>query len=109
MFAIAVSTVTGFVVWLRHAEDPARREGLARLLPGASVSAVLGALLGAASGIYVPIVLTWSADRYGLIGVAFTIQSWLLAAAFVIVVGAVIGGIASERMGERLAATSHAR
>jgi uncharacterized BrkB/YihY/UPF0761 family membrane protein len=41
-------------------------------------------------------------DRYGLIGVAFSFQSWLLAAAFVIVVGAVIGAIASERMGHRL-------
>lgn len=45
---------------------------LRRFLPGASVSAVLGALLGAA--------------------------------AFIVVVGAVIGGVASERTGERLAA-----
>ena len=85
-----------------HAEDPARPNGLAHgCCRARSVSAVLGALLGAASGIYIPIVLTWSADRYGLIGVAFTIQSWLLAAAFVVVVGAVIGGVASERVGER--------
>ena len=32
--------------------------------PGAVVSAVLGALLGMASGIYVPILVTWSADKY---------------------------------------------
>jgi len=102
--AIAVSTVTGFVVWLCTPRILLGPMDWRRLLPGASVSAVLGALLGAASGIYIPIALTWSAERYGLIGVAFTIQSWLLAAAFVIVVGAVIGGIASERMGRRLAA-----
>jgi membrane protein len=73
-----------------------------RLLPGALVSAMLGALLGAASNIYVPILLTWSADRYGLIGVAFSLQSWLLAAAFIVVIGAVVGAVASERLGDRL-------
>jgi hypothetical protein len=57
---------------------------------------VLGALLGAASAVYVPILMTWSADRYGLIGIAFAFQSWLLASAFVIVIGAVVGAIASE-------------
>ena len=110
VFAIAVSTVTGFVVWLCTPRILLGPMDWRRLLPGASVSAVLGALLGAVSGIYVPIVLTWSADRYGLIGVAFTIQSWLLAAAFIVVVGAVVGGVASERVGERFAAaTSRAR
>ena len=47
---------------------------------------------------FLVVVMTWSADRYGLIGVAFTIQSWLLAAAFVVVVGAVIGAVASEKL-----------
>jgi uncharacterized BrkB/YihY/UPF0761 family membrane protein len=72
--------------------------------PGDSdlVSALLGALLGAASGIYVPLLLTWSADRYGLIGVAFSLQSWLLAAAFVVVIGAVVGAVASEHLRQRL-------
>ena len=102
VLAIAVSTATGFVVWLCTPRILLGPMDWRRLLPGASVSAVLGALLGAVSGIYIPILLTWSADRYGLIGVAFTIQSWLLAAAFIVVVGAVIGGVASERAGERL-------
>jgi hypothetical protein len=30
------------------------------------------------------------AERYGLIGIAFAFQSWLLVAAFVVVVGATV-------------------
>jgi membrane protein len=102
VFAIALSSALGFVVWLWTPRILLGPVDWRRLLPGATVSAVLGALLGAASGIYVPVLLTWSAERYGLIGVAFTLQSWLLAAAFVVVVGAVVGAIASERLGDRL-------
>ena len=106
VFAIAVSTVFGFVVWLATPAILLGARDWRRLLPGALVSAMLGALLGAASGIYVPIVLTWSADRYGLIGVAFSIQSWLLAAAFVVVIGAVVGAVASERSPSAIAPRS---
>ena len=102
VFAIAVSTVFGFVVWLATPAILLGARDWRRLLHGALVSATLGVLLGAASGIYVPVVLTWSADRYGLIGVAFTIQSWLLAAAFVVVIGAVVGAVASQRPSARL-------
>jgi membrane protein len=96
VFAIGVSTALGFVVWLATPRILLGPMDWRRLLPGATVSAVLGALLGAASAIYVPVLMTWSADRYGLIGIAFAFQSWLLAAALVIVIGAVVGAIASE-------------
>jgi membrane protein len=102
VFAIAVSTLFGFAVWLVTPAILLGAMDWRRLLPGALVSALLGALLGAASGIYVPILLTWSAERYGLIGVAFSIQSWLLAAAFAVVIGAVVGAVASERLRQRL-------
>jgi membrane protein len=102
VFAITVSAVFGFVVWLATPAILLGATDWRRLLPGALVSAMLGALLGAASGIYVPLLLTWSADRYGLIGVAFSLQSWLLAAAFVVVIGAVVGAVASERLRQRL-------
>jgi hypothetical protein len=38
----------------------------------------------------VPILTERSVERYGLIGIAFTFQSWLLVFAFVIVLGAVV-------------------
>jgi membrane protein len=98
VFALAVSTASGFVVWLWTPSILLGSIPWRRLLPGALISAVLGALLSAASGIYVPIFMTWSADRYGLIGVAFSIQSWLLAAALVVVLGAVVGAVASEKL-----------
>jgi membrane protein len=102
VLAIAVSTVTGFGLWLWTPSILLGTIGWRHLAPGAVISAILGALLALASGIYVPIFMTWSADKYGLIGIAFSIQSWLLAAAFVVVIGAVIGAVASDRLGDRL-------
>jgi membrane protein len=98
VFAIMVSVAMGFLVWLWTPVILLGSVEWQRLVPGAVVCAVLGALLGAASAIYVPVLLTWSAERYGLIGIAFTLQSWLLTAAFVIVIGAVVGAVASEHM-----------
>jgi membrane protein len=98
VFALIVSTVSGFAIWLWTPSILLGSIGWRQLMPGAIISATLGALLAVASGIYVPVFMTWSADRYGLIGVAFSIQSWLLAAAFVVVVGAVIGAVASEKL-----------
>jgi hypothetical protein len=42
--------------------------------------------------------MEWSADKYGLIGVAFALQSWLLVAGFLIVIGAVVGATVVERV-----------
>ena len=95
--AVAISTATGFVLWLGTPMLLLGERDWRRLAPGALSSGVLGALLGVASGIYVPIAMTWSADRYGLIGVAFALQSWLLVTAFVVVVGAVLGATIVER------------
>jgi membrane protein len=99
VFAVALSTVTGFVLWLGTPMLLLGERDWRRLAPGALSSAVLGALVGVASSIYVPIAMTWSADRYGLIGIAFALQSWLLVTAFVVVVGAVLGATVVERAG----------
>jgi membrane protein len=102
LVALTVSGLTGLALWLW---TPAILLGIPdwrRLLPGAIVSGILGALAGVASGIYIPILLKWSADKYGLIGIAFSIQSWLLVLAFVVVIGAVVGAVASELYGDRI-------
>jgi membrane protein len=102
VFAVALSTITGFVLWLWTPLILLGREDVRELVPGAAVSGLLGALLGVASSIYVPILMDWSASRYGLIGVAFSLQSWLLVFSFVVVAGAVVGGVVSEgRVRER--------
>ena len=95
--AVTISTATGFVLWLGTPMLLLGERDWRRLAPGALSSGLLGALLGVASSIYVPIAMTWSADRYGLIGVAFALQSWLLVTAFVVVIGAVVGATVVER------------
>ena len=54
--------------------------------------------LAVAAGIYVPIAMDWSADRYGLIGIAFAPQWFLLVASFAVVTGAVVGATVVERV-----------
>ncbi len=99
VFAVTLATVTGFVVWLGTPLLLLGERDWRRLAPGAAVSGLLGALLGVAAAIYVPIAMDWSADKYGLIGIAFALQSFLLVAAFVVVIGAVVGATVVERIG----------
>jgi membrane protein len=102
LVALTVSGVTGLVLWLGTPMILLGVRDWRRLLPGAIVSGVLGAVAGVASGIYIPILLKWSAEKYGLIGIAFSMQSWLLVMAFVIVIGAVVGAVASELYGDHI-------
>ena len=61
---------------------------------------LLTALLSA-SAIYMPILIGNAAQRYGLIGIAFSLQTWLLGIALTIVAGAVVGSVLSEDMAAR--------
>jgi membrane protein len=97
VFAVLVATATGFVLWLVTPMILLGERNWRRLAPGAIVSGTLGAILGVASSIYVPILMDWSAEKYGLIGIAFALQSWLLVAGFVVVVGATVGAVVVER------------
>jgi membrane protein len=100
VFAVTLATVTGFFLWWGTPVLLLGEHDWRRLVPGALVSGVLGALLGVASSIYVPIAMDWSADKYGLIGIAFALQSWLLVFAFVVVIGAVVGATVVDQLGE---------
>lgn len=102
VFAIVAVGVTGTILWMWTPTILLGAADWHRLVPGAVVSGVLGGLVGVASGIYVPILMTWSAERYGLIGIAFSMQSWLLVMGFVVVIGAVVGAVVSELYGERI-------
>jgi membrane protein len=107
VFAVTLASVTGFVVWLGTPVLLLGERNWRPLVPGALISGVLGALVGLASTIYVPIVMTWSAERYGLIGIAFALQSWLLVLAFVVVVGAVVGATVVEQSRPAVAGEQH--
>ncbi|HZO08249.1 MAG TPA: hypothetical protein VFC77_02640 [Myxococcota bacterium] len=107
VLAVVASTATGFVLWLGTPMILLHgRIEWHRLAPGALVSGLLAALATVASSIYLPVAMTWSAERYGLIGIAFALQSFLVVMGFVIVIGAVVGAVTSELHGaqiERLA------
>jgi membrane protein len=102
LFSVVVALASGFAVWLW---TPiillGGRVSMRLLVPGAVVSAVLMTALVYASAVYMPIVIENAASRYGLIGVAFSLQGWLLALCLVIVAGAVVGGVLSEDMATR--------
>jgi membrane protein len=99
VFAVALATATGFLLWLGTPVLLLGEREWRRLVSGALVSGLLGAVLSVGSSIYVPILMDWSAGKYGLIGVAFALQSWLLLASFVVVIGAVVGAVVVERYG----------
>lgn len=67
-----------------------------RLLPVGLVTAVATSGYGAVSALWLPTLFTRSAERYGLIGIAFSVVTWLFVYAAVIV-GSVIVAAAYDR------------
>ena len=51
--------------------------------------------------------MDWSAERYGLIGIAFALQSWLLVFAFVVVTSALVGAAVVEHASPSVASEEH--
>jgi membrane protein len=103
VFSATVALSFAFALWLLTPMIllGRRRVETRLLVPGAVVSAVLMTALLWASAIYMPILIENAALRYGLIGIAFSLQGWLLAISLVIVAGAVVGSVLSEDMAAR--------
>ena len=100
--AATVELGFAFALWLWTPMILLRgRVAMRLLVPGAVVSGALMTVLAYASAVYMPIVLENAAERYGLIGIAFSLQGWLLTLAIAIVAGAVVGGVLSEDMAVR--------
>ncbi|MEV0283086.1 MULTISPECIES: YhjD/YihY/BrkB family envelope integrity protein [unclassified Kribbella] len=68
-----------------------RRVAWRLLLPGAVVSALAQTTVSAVGARYVPYLIEQNTERYGVIGVAIAIISWLVILALVIVGSAVVG------------------
>ena len=60
------------------------------LLPGAVVAAVGHVLTSVGSALWMPFLIERNAERYGVIGVAVALITWLLVLAFLIVTSAVV-------------------
>jgi len=77
------------------------------LAAGGLLTAVGFAVLRRLSAFYLPTLVASNQQQYGLLGVAFTLFSWLSASAFIIVVATVVGAVLAEdpgRIGQRIRA-----
>jgi membrane protein len=78
------------------------------LAAGGLLTAVGFAVLRRPSALYLPTLVASNQQQYGVLGVAFTLFSWLSAAAFVIVVATVVGAVLAEdpgRLGQLIRAS----
>lgn len=78
-----------------------RRIPLRALVPGAIVSAVLQLVVSWATAIYIPEIFTRNAERYGVMGVALALVTWLIAVASVLVGGAIVGTVLGSQVDDR--------
>ena len=96
--ALTVSLVCGTILWL---VTPAILLGWRveprRLIPGGVVTAVLLVAFSLGSHVYLPRSATTNVERYGLVGVTFTVLTWLFAFSLVLVTSAAWGAVLSER------------
>ena len=88
--AALVWTATPFVLL-------GRRLSSRELLPTGIVTAVSMAALSAGTVLWMTHAVTDSANRYGLVGVAFAFLSWLVAAGFALVASAAAGAVWTEQ------------
>jgi membrane protein len=71
-----------------------------RLLAAGGLLTTVGfTVLRRLSAFYLPILVASNQQQYGLLGVAFTLYSWLSACAFIIVVATVVGAVLAEDPG----------
>jgi membrane protein len=84
------------------------RVRLRLLAAGGLLTAVGFAVLRRLSAFYLPTLVIGNQQQFGLLGVAFTLFSWLSACAFVIVVATVVGAVLAEdpgRLGQLIRAS----
>lgn len=76
------------------------------LLPGAALTGIGQALVVAVSAVRLPAALSREATRYGLLGVAVALLSWLVVLGLLLVLSAVLGAELAERPWRRTAASA---
>jgi membrane protein len=88
----AIALGAAFWVWTPYVllgKRIARR----RMLPTGLLTAAGISLYSVATALFLPSIFTQNAERYGLIGIAFGLVTWLFAYAGVVVVCAVLAGV----------------
>jgi membrane protein len=106
---VIVSVAAGTLLWLG---TPflllARRERWQALLPGALITAIAMTALAVVIALFGTRTFTSAASEYGLIGVAFALMGWLIAAGMVIMAAAALGAVTAELAGLRRPAANRA-
>jgi len=96
--AVVLSLALGSILWM---VTPfillGRRVAMHELLPGGIATAVLLVAFNLGSRLYLPHSTTSNVRHYGLVGVTFTILSWLFAFSLTLIASAAIGAVLSER------------
>jgi membrane protein len=87
--------------WLASRLLLSRRVSWRLLLPGAVVSALGNVLLSTAGAVYVPHLIERNTERYGVIGVAIALISWLVVLSVLIVGSAVVGAHLGPALADR--------
>jgi membrane protein len=99
---VIVSLAFGTLLWLA---TPfvllARRESFRALVPGALLTALTMTAFSVATVLVAPRTFASSASAYGVIGVAFALIGWLIAAAIAIMLAASLGAVIAELAGLR--------
>lgn len=97
LLVLAASVVVYGLMW---AVTPtlllARRIPLRRLVPTIVLTAVAVAVFEAVSRLYFPAIATNNAERYGLIGFAFSLFSWFFVNQTIVVLAALVGAVLDE-------------
>jgi len=78
-----------------------RRLSWQALLPGALLTGLSMTVFGFFSALYLPHTVSTSSSRYGAIGIAFALLSWLVLAGFVLVGSAAAGAVVHELIEDR--------
>jgi membrane protein len=107
LFGVVIQAILAVPVWTLFIWLAlSRRRPWAQILPGAVVSAAGQAVVSVITSQYVPHLITGNSLRYGVIGVAFAIISWLVIVAYLIIGSSVIGAELGVRVERRAAARS---
>jgi membrane protein len=92
----AIALGAAFWLWTPHILL-GKRISWQRLVPTSLLTTLGITLYSVGTALFLPAIFTRNAERYGLIGVAFGLVTWLFAYAAVVIVNAALGGIWDQR------------
>jgi hypothetical protein len=95
-WVLAVLSAGAFFLWTPFMLL-GRRVQVRRLLPTALVTGIALGMLAVGSDVVMPELVTRNTERYGLIGLTFSLVSWLVSGAVLVVSAAILGALLGRR------------